>query len=39
MGRGRYVQDQKHQIFEDRRTKRNRTRQEKKRKAIDDQRD
>lgn len=34
---GLYVQNQKAQVFEDRRTKRLRTRSEKERKAIDDQ--
>ena len=34
---GLYVQNQKYQVFEDRRTKRNRTRAEKKRRAIEEQ--
>ena len=36
---GNYVQNQKSQVFEDRRTNRMRTRSEKNRRAIDEQRD
>lgn len=36
---GLYVQNQKFQIFEDRRTKRNRSRSEKKRRALEEQKD
>lgn len=36
---GLYVQNQKYHVFDDSRTKRVRTRSEKKRRAIDEQRD
>lgn len=36
---GLYVQNQKFQIFEDRRTKRNRSRSEKKRRALEEQKE
>lgn len=34
---GLFVQNQKYHVFEDRRTKRNRSRAEKKRRAIEEQ--